>query len=130
MGKNDKNRPKFPKIYDFFIIPPKNGHKMGTRSGFSMKNSGKCSSEPGENTFKQLFPLKTGWGPRKNWILRARVAILVQILAIFGQNRPKFGIFWSFFRSKNQKVRKNSVKKVYEPYSRLKEECPSVIFLH
>ena len=84
IGKNDKNRPKFSKNIRFFYNSAENGHKMGTRSGFSMKNSGKCSSERGENTFKQLFSLKTGWGPRKIRILRGRKNILVK--------------FWSFFR--------------------------------
>ena len=100
---------------------------MGTRPSFSMKNSGKCSSEPKENTFKQVFCLKIGWGPPNFGFLRPRVAILVQILVIFG---PKNFSKLASGQSKAPKFWKNPAKKVYKVDSRWKEACPSVIFMH
>ena len=128
MGKNDQN---FPRNHDFSGIPPKNGHKMGTRYSFSMKYSGKCSSEPKENTFKQVFCLQSGWVPPNFGFLRPRTAILGQILVIFGHFwSPKKSWFWPRAGQKTQKIRKNPAKKVYKPYCHWKEACPSVIFLH
>ena len=109
---------KFYKNHDFFVISSKNGHKMGTRSSFSMKNSGKWSLEPKENTFKQLFHPKTGWGPPNFGFLRPRDDILVQILVILVQKVP---IFWAMLPSKTRKFRKIFAKKPQKPYTRWKE---------
>ena len=128
-AKSTKNDQNFPKNCDFFIIPPKNGHKMGTRPSFLMKSSGKCSSEPKENTFEQVFCLKNGGGPPNFGFLRPRVAIFSQILTIFDQNRPKSGPFLVIFLVKNPKFRKNPAKKVYAPYRRLKKGCFAVILV-